>query len=166
MIGLPEKDQRVRVWPMPGRQAQFNEWPVDAAGGGRFLPKSGAEVIWSEFHHAQLLAGALLLHPPACEEHDHGARGTDECMHCGRDVKSAQQYDVDYADGVKAAKKAAAGLPLHPLEELAAKTKEDAEHAARRAAKKAAEAKAADVLVPDAPKGSGPLATGLPPSAS
>lgn len=102
MLGLPNHGDRVKVWPMPGRKAQMDERPVDRMGGGRFLPSSGATVEWSPFHHSQLLGGALLLHPPPCEDHDHGDRGQDDCKHCGRSVKDAQQYDVDYAKGADA----------------------------------------------------------------
>lgn len=117
MLGLPNFGDRVRVWPFPGRQAQVSEYPVDALGGGRFIAKKGEEVIWSAFHLQQLMGGAILMHPPPCDEHDHGDRGDEECCHCGRDVKAAQQYDVDYAKGKQEAEAAAkAGHPEHPHE--------------------------------------------------
>src|SRR5579859_7071562 len=103
MLDAPEFGQRKRVWPMPGRRVQLDERPVDALAGGRFMPKSGVEVIWNEFRMNQLRAGDLLLHPPPCEKHDHGDTGQDECMHCGRTVEEAQKYNVDFADGCKAA---------------------------------------------------------------
>lgn len=108
MTGLPEFGTKVRVYPMPGRRAQMDERPVDRFGGGRFLPKAGAVVEWSPFHHSQLLGGALLLHPPPCEKHEHAEDGKGECHHCGRDPKAAQEYDVHRAEGIEAAKEAKA----------------------------------------------------------
>jgi len=64
MLDLPELGQKVRVWPMPGRQVQHGPRPVDHLGGGRWMPRDGVEVVWSEFHLEQLRAGDLLLHPP------------------------------------------------------------------------------------------------------
>lgn len=64
MIGLPEKDDLVKIWPFPGRAVQAGPRPVDAIGAGRWLSAGGEEVIWSEFHLEQLRAGDILLHAP------------------------------------------------------------------------------------------------------
>lgn len=160
MLGLPEHGQRVRVYPFPGRQAQLDERPVDAMGAGRFIPKGGADVIWSPFMHSQLLGGALLLHPPPCDEHEHGERGQDDCANCGRDVKAAQQYDVDRTKGMEAAKAARDTMPLHPYElelhpqsdEMEAHRKEEAkaQEQADAKAKAADDAQAAQDALDDA----------------
>lgn len=151
MLGLPNHGDRVKVYPMPGRRAQMDERPVDRMGGGRFIPASGAVVEWSPFMHSQLLGGALLLHPPPCEEHDFGEeRGNgkmehDECRLCGRDMPAAQQYDVHRDTGMKAAEAAADSLPLHP-HELEMHPHSDEMKAVRAdEGKAAAPAKAADV---------------------
>lgn len=69
MIGLPEFGQRVKVWPFPGRAVQDGPRPVDALGGGRFLPSDGKVVEWSPYLYEQMRAGDLLLHePPKAEE--------------------------------------------------------------------------------------------------
>lgn len=118
MTNVPHLGQKVRVWPMPGRRVQFDERPVDFMGGGRVLQKNGETVEWTSFRMEQLKQGDLLLHHPPCDEHDHGDRGDEECMHCGRTVAHAEQYDVQRAEGIAAAEAAVKeGLPLHPYEQ-------------------------------------------------
>ena len=65
MTGIPELGQKVKIWPMPNRRVQDGPRPVDHLGGGRWLKAEGREIIWSEFHMEQLLAGDILLHPPS-----------------------------------------------------------------------------------------------------
>lgn len=156
MQGLPNHGDKVKVWPMPGRRAQMDERPVDHMGGGRFLPPSGAIVEWSPFMHGQLLGGALLLHPPPCEEHDFGEERDggkmelDACQLCGRDMEAAQKYDVHLTEGKDAAEAAADSLPQHPheldlhpqSEEIKAVRKEEEDAAAERAKAEAEEAAA------------------------
>jgi hypothetical protein len=62
MVNLPNVGERVKVWPMPGRAVQLSVVPLDA--GGRWMPKDGAEVVWSHFHLEQLRAGDILFHSP------------------------------------------------------------------------------------------------------
>jgi len=99
-VDLPQNGKPVKVWPFPGRRAQVNERPVDAMGGGRWMRRTGETVVWNDFHHHQLMGGAILLHPPPCEEHDFGerfARGSiqhDFCQNCGRTTQEAQAYDA------------------------------------------------------------------------
>lgn len=131
MIGLPNIGERVRVWPFPGNQAQLDERPLDARGGGRAVPVGGMEVVWSEFQHSQLLQGMILLHAPPCEKHEL-AGGV--CKLCGRTAAEAKEYDAERDAGIKAAKEARATLPLHPMEAAALERKKEAE-AAELAAK-------------------------------
>jgi len=69
---MPNLGDRVRVWPAPGRRVQDGPRPADRMGGGRMLPPEGREAVWSEFHHEQLKAGDLLLHPPPAPRKDRG----------------------------------------------------------------------------------------------
>lgn len=160
MTNVPELGQKVRVWPMPGRRVQFDERPIDAMGGGRELKKSGETVEWTTFRMEQLKSGDLLLHHPPCEEHDHGDRGDDECMHCGREVGQAEAYDVHRAEGIDAAKAAAEeGLPLHPYE------KQELEHQERlklRKARQEAKAKALEAAQAPAPSAPAPAISAPP----
>jgi hypothetical protein len=126
MIGLPEFKQKVRVWPMPGRQVQNGHAPVDPWGGGRWLPSRGAWVIWSAHYLEQLQAGDLLLHPPPCTEHKHladdkGTEGAGECECCGRMPDEAAAYDADRAAGIAAARKDNPKLAEAPKPEPEAK---------------------------------------------
>lgn len=151
MTNVPNLGQKVRVWPMPGRRVQFDERPIGFMGGGRELKKSGETVEWTTFRMEQLKSGDLLMHHPPCEEHDHGDRGDDECMHCGRAVNEAETYDVHRAKGIEAAKAAADdGLPLHPYEQQELEHQERLKlRKARQDAKaKALEAKQAAPSVP------------------
>lgn len=65
MIGIPEKGDRVKVWPFPGRAVQHGSRPLD--DGGRWL-KGPTEVDWNEFYLEQYRAGDLLLHAPPEEK--------------------------------------------------------------------------------------------------
>lgn len=170
MTNVPNLGQKVRVWPMPGRRVQFDERPIDFMGGGRELKKSGETVEWTTFRMEQLKSGDLLMHHPPCEEHDHGDRGDDECMHCGRNVAEAEKYDVHLAAGVAKAKAAfEEGLPLHPYEQQELEHQERLKlRKARLDAKaKALEAKQAAPSVPAAaapePAPSAPAADPTPP---
>lgn len=64
MIGLPPLGARVKVWPYPGRRIQDGPRPVDAMGGGRWLPSDGLVVEWTPFTLEQYRHGDLLLHEP------------------------------------------------------------------------------------------------------
>lgn len=64
MIGLPELNERVKLYPRPGRRVQMGPAPVDVRGGGRFYPEAGAEMVFTEFELEQLRHGDLLLHEP------------------------------------------------------------------------------------------------------
>lgn len=106
MTGLPNLGARVRVWPMPGRRVLTAPFAADAPllAQAMLMPKSGREVVWDYYWMEKLREGAILLHAPPCEEHDHGDDGSDDCKHCGRSLSEAQVYDVHYAHGVSAAK--------------------------------------------------------------
>lgn len=106
MIDLPEIGDRVKVWPMPGRYVLTGPFHSGAAllTQGQKMPAGGLEVVWDHFWYAQLKEGAILLHPPACEEHDHGVDGIDDCRLCGRTLAEAQVYDVHRTHGIEAAK--------------------------------------------------------------
>ena len=69
MNGLPKVNDKVKIWPFPGRRVQNGPRPVDALGGGRWLSDDGELVYWSAFHLDQLRAGDILLHPPKGKEH-------------------------------------------------------------------------------------------------
>jgi hypothetical protein len=106
MIDLPEIGDRVKVWPMPGRFVLTGPFHSGAAllTQGQRMPKGGLEIVWDHYWFAQLREGAILMHAPPCEEHDHGDDGIDDCRHCGRTLSDAQVYDVHRAAGMAAAK--------------------------------------------------------------
>ncbi len=107
MLGLPNFGDLVKIWPWPGKKVQDGPIPAGAPVNWMpvFLPKSGKVVVWSPFHHEQMLHGELLLHPPPCD----GCEHTDEaddcvlCAHCGRTQEESAQYHADFAKGAPAA---------------------------------------------------------------
>ncbi len=102
MLGVPSLGQRVRLWPAPGLKVQNGDRPLDS--GGRFMSAKGEVVLWSSFYHEQYNTGAVMLHAPPCAKHEFDS---EECRLCGRDRNSAQEYDVHFATGMKAAEDAA-----------------------------------------------------------
>lgn len=104
MLGIPSLGERVKMWPASGQRVQASERTLDS--GGRFMASKGEVVLFSEHHLEQLRAGNMMLHPPACEKHDFKS-DPDECALCGRTMNESQQYDVDRAKGIEAAKLAA-----------------------------------------------------------
>lgn len=66
MLGIPKIGDRVMVYPTPGRKVQDGARPLDS--GGRFLPESGKEVVFEEFHIDQVRSGDLMFHDPKGSE--------------------------------------------------------------------------------------------------
>lgn len=108
MNDLPAIGERVKVWPMPGRHVLTGAFQPGAGllTQGQQMPTAGQEVVWDYYWFSQLREGALLLHPPPCEDHDHGSDGIDDCRHCGRTLGAAQVYDIHVGHGCAAAKTA------------------------------------------------------------
>lgn len=114
MIDLPQLGAQVQVWPMPGRRVLTGPYQEGAAllAQAATMPTSGQWVKWDFYWLSQLQEGAILMHAPPCDEHDHGTDGVDDCIRCGRSLGAAQVYDVHVAHGAEAAKADAAALEL------------------------------------------------------
>ena len=59
MVNLPDHGSTVHIWPTNPR---VQDGPLAVSDGGRFLPMSGRDVVWGEFHYRQLLGGEIRLH--------------------------------------------------------------------------------------------------------
>lgn len=166
MIDLPQLGQRLRIYPMPGRMVIAAPFAADAPllAHVRHMPNAGQEVVWDLYWFSQLREGAIILHAPPCEEHDHGADGIDECCKCGRTLSDAQVYDVHYAHGVAAA--AADAKQRQADAEASAKAADDGRAARVKAAKDQAaqQAVAARAKLPQMPQAQ-TIASATPPLA-
>lgn len=138
MVDLPNFGDRVRVWPMPGRNVQAGDTPI--LDGGAFLAGDGVEVTWSHSWHRKLLAGDIIFHDPRPAGTEKPAPAAPKSLDAVRDaVRATELSAIDKRAQAKAAAEAAKGL----LEEADAADKAAA--FAREAAAKAGRELASDM---------------------
>lgn len=90
MIDLPGHGDRVKVWPIPGKEVPGA--PV-ALGSESFnvMQPDGAVVTWDPYHYELFLRGQIALHDPRHHDGSHAIRTFTAHHHFHAAVKKAEK---------------------------------------------------------------------------